>query len=259
MSYVYFLYFRELEAYKIGKTNNIESRLSDLTRSWGGVCGNASKMLKMPNDETAFKVETFLHKVLNKYKYTPDEQLDGFTEFFTPKEKQLLEAIEYAKNIFGEVLDVAFIYGDDRGKAKITRFKENPLQLYERGDDDNERGVKIITTTRLNEADYINAIVKNIKKVFSLHSAAAKSLKIIVWLIRTSKIHGDMVLVDSITLAEFNESNKQTVSRATLLRGLAELEKAKIVAKAARRGYYYINPTFAFNSDKIEFITSFRR
>ncbi|MBC9222158.1 hypothetical protein IBK32_10680, partial [Escherichia coli] len=41
--------------------------------------------------------------------------------------------------------------------------------------------------------------------------------------------------------------------------GLAELEAAKIIAKHLRPGWYFINPNFIFNGDRIAFTTVIER
>ena len=45
------------------------------------------------------------------------------------------------------------------------------------------------------------------------------------------------------------------LSLSTFKRGLNELEEAQIIAKHMRPGWYFINPNFAFNGDRIAFTT----
>jgi DNA-binding GntR family transcriptional regulator len=45
------------------------------------------------------------------------------------------------------------------------------------------------------------------------------------------------------------------LSLPTFKRGISDLEKAQLVAKAKRKGWYYINPHFVFNGDRIAFTT----
>ena len=49
------------------------------------------------------------------------------------------------------------------------------------------------------------------------------------------------------------------LSYATLKRGINELEKAQIIAKTMRKGFYFINPNFVFNGDRIAFTTLIER
>jgi DNA-binding GntR family transcriptional regulator len=49
------------------------------------------------------------------------------------------------------------------------------------------------------------------------------------------------------------------LSIATFKRGINELENAKIIAKTIRKGWYFINPNFIFNGDRIAFTTVIER
>jgi DNA-binding GntR family transcriptional regulator len=65
-------------------------------------------------------------------------------------------------------------------------------------------------------------------------------------------------------LNEFTEAHATKepplrLSSATFLRGLAELVKAQIIAKTMRQGWYFINPNFMFNGDRIAFTTVIER
>jgi hypothetical protein len=41
--------------------------------------------------------------------------------------------------------------------------------------------------------------------------------------------------------------------------GLNELEQSQIIAKHIRQGWYYINPNFVFNGDRIAFTSLFEK
>ena len=136
MSYVYFLYFEGLEAYKVGKTDNVASRLSDLKRDWQQISYSRSRILTVEDSKTAFNLESFLHKVLNKYKYVPDEQLTGYTEFFKVDIKNLMEAVSYAEAIFN-IIDVKTpevgglkLYNAYNGKRTAYEKLKSPAYNY---------------------------------------------------------------------------------------------------------------------------------
>ena len=56
-------------------------------------------------------------------------------------------------------------------------------------------------------------------------------------------------------LQDFLAQSDLKLSFATFMRGLKELEDAKIIAKHRKRGDYFINPNFVFNGDRIAFST----
>lgn len=67
-----------------------------------------------------------------------------------------------------------------------------------------------------------------------------------------------MIPLDKFSLNDFLEANKEkklALSLTTFGRGLSELESAKIIAKHLRQGWYFVNPNFAFNGDRIAFTT----
>ncbi|EFG0391728.1 hypothetical protein [Escherichia coli] len=45
------------------------------------------------------------------------------------------------------------------------------------------------------------------------------------------------------------------MSLPTFKRGLGELVKSQILAMNKRKGFYYINPNFVFNGDRVAFTT----
>lgn len=72
----------------------------------------------------------------------------------------------------------------------------------------------------------------------------------------------DLAPLDKFVLEDFLDAHKHkelALSQATFARGLAELEKAKIIAKHLRQGWYFINPNFIFNGDRIAFTSVIER
>jgi hypothetical protein len=47
--------------------------------------------------------------------------------------------------------------------------------------------------------------------------------------------------------------------QSDILQGLAELEPAQIIAKHMRQGWYFINPNFVFNGDRVAFTAVIER
>ena len=65
MSYIYALYFDKLNAVKIGKADDLESRLSELVSVWGKIKkGRAHKV----DDIFVLKYEKELHNSFSKFK-----------------------------------------------------------------------------------------------------------------------------------------------------------------------------------------------
>ncbi|MEZ2646550.1 hypothetical protein ACBQ03_23750, partial [Escherichia coli] len=66
--------------------------------------------------------------------------------------------------------------------------------------------------------------------------------------------------LDQLAFDDFMKENPNLkMTLRTFQRGLSELESSKIIAKTMRKGFYYINPNFVFNGDRIAFTTLIER
>nr|MCD4355936.1 replication/maintenance protein RepL [Escherichia coli] len=90
---------------------------------------------------------------------------------------------------------------------------------------------------------------------FELTQAGQKALFVLFWAVQ-NKTNNDLVLLDQYTLNDFiNENKGLSMSLPTFKRGLGELVKSQILAMNKRKGFYYINPNFVFNGDRVAFTT----
>ncbi|MFZ7213966.1 hypothetical protein ACLSZJ_11195, partial [Avibacterium avium] len=81
-----------------------------------------------------------------------------------------------------------------------------------------------------------------------------------LWAVQNQALAKDQVLLDSMMLDDFlKDYGNLKLSYTTLKRGINELEKAQIIAKTMRKGFYFINPNFVFNGDRIAFTTLIER
>jgi hypothetical protein len=163
----------------------------------------------------------------------------------------------------------------------LERYRENPftagmvipikgkqVQLSAMGKDENilinqstgeVQGTHVTTYKKVDSEQFIKIFPAQIGAIFELKAAGIKALGLLMWLLKDAKsIDKDKVLVDSYSLEDFLKSSEgQTVklSAATMKRGLNELEKASIIAKTIRKGFYFINPNFIFNGNRVAFTT----
>ena len=117
-------------------------------------------------------------------------------------------------------------------------------------------GTHIATYKKVDSQNFVKLFTENIGLVFNLKSAGIKALTVLIFIIQKSAVNKDIVNLDSYTLKEFLKFNENTkLSMTTFRRGLIELEESKIIAKALRKGHFFINPNFIFNGDRIAFST----
>ncbi len=171
-------------------------------------------------------------------------------------------------------------------KMTLVRFKSNPfleemmipvgkkqIRVGLLGKDSNilvntatgeERGTHVATYKKVDNEQFVKIFTQNIAMTFDLSSAGIKCFSLLLFQVQNSALSKDVVALDALALNEFLEAHKESdpplkLSIATMKRGINELEKAKIVAKTMRQGFYYINPNFVFNGDRIAFTTIIER
>jgi hypothetical protein len=168
-------------------------------------------------------------------------------------------------------------------KKPIVRYEENPfvgdliipvkgqrVQISRLGRDDNilvnqstgeVQGTHLTTFKKVDAEQFIKLFSANIGLTFELKAAGIKAFGVLVWTLQEKSISKDLVPLDKYVLEDFlkSQDKKIALSLATFGRGLTELENAKIIAKHLRQGWYFINPNFIFNGDRIAFTTVIER
>lgn len=171
-------------------------------------------------------------------------------------EKKRRQPIRYEENPFVENM-VLPIKGQ---RIKISRLGRDDNVLVNQSTGEIQ-GTHITTYKRVDSEQFVKLFTANIALTFELGSAGIKAFSVLVWVLQDRSISRDLVPLDKYVLEDFLKAQEKKValSQATFARGLAELEKAKIIAKHIRQGWYFINPNFVFNGDRIAFTTLIER
>lgn len=168
---------------------------------------------------------------------------------------------------------------DDRYKVNpylegmVIPVKGRQVRLSKLGKDDNVLvnqstgemlGTHVTTYRAVDGEQFVKLFTANIALTFDLKAPGIKAFSVLLWSVQNKALAKDEVPLDVLVLEEFVLSHKDKkpplkLSVATFLRGLAELVKAQIIAKTMRRGWYFINPNFIFNGDRIAFTTVIQR
>lgn len=147
--------------------------------------------------------------------------------------------------------------------------KKKNIHLSRLGKDDNvlinrstgeETGTHVTTYKKVDADQFVKLFTANIALTFELKSAGIKAFNVLVWMMQNKGIEKDLIALDKYSLEDFLVENQHRdpplkLSPPTFWRGLAELEKSQIIAKHRRQGWYFINPNFVFNGDRIAFTT----
>lgn len=169
----------------------------------------------------------------------------------------------------------------DTGNDTSIRYESNPfigemvisktskqVRVSRIGKDDNIlvnqstgeiNGTHIVTYRVVDDEKFIKLFTSNIALTFDLKSAGIKAFNVLMWSVQRTAIQTDLVCLDKYIVSDFLKDNSLKMSMPTFWRGLKELEEVKIIAKARKLGYYYINPNFVFNGDRIAFTTAIER
>lgn len=121
------------------------------------------------------------------------------------------------------------------------------------------QGTHVTTYKKVDSENFVKLFTQNIGLTFDLKSSGIKAFGVLVWAVQHKAIDRDCVTLDALCLSEFLREHKKNLSLATFKRGLNELERGKIIAKHLRKGWYYINPNFCFNGDRVAFTTIFEK
>ena len=155
----------------------------------------------------------------------------------------------------------------------VVPVKGKQVKMSRLGKDDNilvnqatgeHMGTHVATFRKVDSAQFVKLFTQNIALTFDLKAAGIKAFSVLMWVLQSKAIEKDLIPLDKIVLDEFLEDHDDReppikLSQPTFWRGLAELEKAKIIAKHLRQGWYYINPNFVFNGDRIAFTNVIER
>ena len=170
--------------------------------------------------------------------------------------KKRAETIRYEENPFIEGMVVP-VKGRQVKLSKLGR-DQNILINQTTGE---VHGTHVTTFKRVDSEQFVKLFTANIALTFELGAAGIKAFGVLVWILQEKTISKDLVPLDKFVLGDFLKAQEKPLSLSppTFARGLAELEKAKIIAKHVRQGWYYINPNFVFNGDRIAFTTLIER
>ncbi len=171
------------------------------------------------------------------------------------KKKLKMSLIRYETNPFLENMVVPV------GKKNVRLSKlgrdSNIVLNTETGE---SAGTHVTTYRKVDSEQFVKVFTAHIGMTFEFTAAGNKTFGVLLWAMQHHALSVDEIDLDAITLSKFmkTHSGREPVLRLSLQtfnRGLAELVKAKIIAKTMRGGRYFINPNFVFNGDRLAFTT----
>ena len=140
-------------------------------------------------------------------------------------------------------------------QVRISRFGQERNVLINQSTGE-QFGTHVVTYKRVDSSQFVKLFTDNIALTFDLTSAGIKAFNVLLWAVQSNAKNADFINLGSLVREEFISvhTNKE-FSQRTFARGLTELVKNKIIANAYIPGFYFINPNFVFNGDRIAFTT----
>lgn len=118
----------------------------------------------------------------------------------------------------------------------------------------------IMAVREVDDAQFIKLFTQNIGLMMGFNAAGIKALGFLMWAVQRYAMRKDIVQLDTYTREEFvNDNDGLVFSERTMYQGIPQLIDAKIIARHVKPGFYFINPNFIFNGDRVRFITEIRR
>jgi hypothetical protein len=178
----------------------------------------------------------------------------------TVKKKEKAEIVRHDHNPFVENMVVP-VKGQ---RVKLSRLGKDSNVDVVNHDTGEHYGTHVSAYRKVDAQQFVKLFTQNIAMTFGLKSAGIKALGVLIWALQSKAMEKDLIPLDKLVLDEFIKDHSDRkppikLSQPTFWRGLSELENAKIIAKHLRQGWYYINPNFAFNGDRIAFTSIIER
>lgn len=174
-------------------------------------------------------------------------------------EKKPREMVRYESNPFIEGMVIP-IRGQNVQLSKLG--KDNNILVNQTTGEIH--GTHVTTYRKVDAEQFVKLFTANIALTFDLKAAGIKAFNVLVWMLQNTSISKDLVPLDKFALDSFLKAHDYRkppikLSQPTFWRGLAELEAAQIIAKHVRQGWYFINPNFVFNGDRVAFTAVIER
>jgi hypothetical protein len=156
----------------------------------------------------------------------------------------------FSENPFLKSLDVK--KSPKQVRVSILGATNNVLLNQDTGE---IQGTHIVSYKEVDDAEFVKVFTRNIALTFNLSSAGIKAFNILMYAVQYNAIKKDVVKIDERILINFLKQYPEIKGYAlsTLYRGINELIISGIIARHDWASFFFINPNFIFNGDRIAF------
>jgi len=138
-------------------------------------------------------------------------------------------------------------------RDKTVKMSKEPIQFVDTDTGElSDSALFLHVKEKVDKESFVKIFKGQLRFLFDLNKTA---LKVVGYLMEALPINRDMVLFDLNDCLEYTEfANKKSVYD-----GLAELLKKGILAKSDKINIFFVNPSIAFNGNRMVIINDYKR
>lgn len=144
----------------------------------------------------------------------------------------------------------------DTVKTRIKRITNKKGDMFVRAEDDAivAPAAGFWQAQEVDTAQFVKLYINGVKAFSELTGAGTKVFELL-YMEMQKNIGKDQVYLSYAGLDE----HTVTISRSTFARGLSELIEKGFLAPAVAPGWFWLNPDYVFNGDRLTFVHEYRR
>jgi len=140
-------------------------------------------------------------------------------------------------------------------KVRRVTHRRGDMMLVNRDDGDIQANVAgFWESEEVDSTKFIKLFVNGVKALAELSNAGTRVFELL-YIEMQNNIGRDQVYLSYTGL----DKNEKAISRSTFSRGLAELIEKRFIAAMPAIGWYWVNPDFIWNGDRLAFVKEYRK
>lgn len=147
----------------------------------------------------------------------------------------------------------------DTVKTRVKRITNRKGDMFVRAEDESivAPAAGFWQAQEVDTAQFVKLYINGVKAFSELTNAGTKVFELLYREMQRN-IGKDRVYL-SFTTLEYEMGEELKVSQTTFTRGMRELIDKGFLAPAVGIGWYWINPDYVFNGDRLTFVQEYRR
>ena len=167
------------------------------------------------------------------------------TQEITNKSRRGLQ--RHVKNPF-----IIFASNNTKGGIKRISTGKDRLMLVNENTGECLGGAGFFQNQEVDKTQFLKLYVNGVRAITELSSAGTKVFEILYRAMQEQK-DTDKILISY----DIVDKTIVKISRTTYFKGMKELVEKDFIAETMIQNYYFINPDFLFNGDRLPFVKSY--